>query len=175
MFVIYSFVVYLYLSWTTRCYAECGAECGFCSTHIFNAMFPSSCTSSSDGDIRNVSGMCGGWSRVHAGAAETGSDQLLSGEGTEGCGEKTYFGGHERWVSSCTAEGTQKYTRVKRQYANRVIQYRSKNIWTLTVIGFRSHDLLGHCKIYHFIALKKMLGSFYSMIWVIIHSFPYTL
>lgn len=26
------------------------------------------------------------------------------------------------------------------------------------VIGFRSHDLLGHCKIYHFFALKKTVG-----------------
>ncbi len=41
--------------------------------------------------------------------------------------------------------------------------------WNACSIGLKSGDWLGHCKIFHFFNLQKLLGCFCCMFWVIVH------
>ncbi len=41
--------------------------------------------------------------------------------------------------------------------------------WNACSIRLKSGDWLGHCKIFHFFNLQKLLGCFCCMFWVIVH------
>ncbi len=41
--------------------------------------------------------------------------------------------------------------------------------WNVCSIGLRSGDWLGHCRIFHFFYLLKLLGCFCCMFWAVVH------